>query len=84
MALKKKIKKISPLDFSPYVTVNRRSIFDSMNLSEAAADYWSRLQQDGSNFNVRHIRGDNIKLGLRAKRAGSGCSRLTWNRNLYL
>ena len=35
------------------------------------------LQQGGSNFNVRHMRGDNIKLGLRAKRAGSGSSRLS-------
>ena len=41
------------------------------------------LQQGGPNFNVRHMRGDNIKLGLRAKRAGSSCSRLNWKSKIF-
>ena len=44
------------------------------------------LQQGGSNFNVRHMQGDYIKLGLRAKRTDSGCSRLTctWKNLFFL
>ena len=55
-----------------------------MNRGSSRLTIGASLKQVGSNFKVRHMRGDNIKLDQRVKRAGSGCSRLTCNRkNLY-
>ena len=42
------------------------------------------LQQGGSNFNVRHMRGDNIKLGLRTKRTGSYFVFLSWPDSFFI
>ena len=51
-----------------------------MNGGSSRLTIGASLQQDGSNFNLRHLRGDDRKLGLRA---GCDCSRLTCNRFFF-